>query len=98
MYLCVFLKDYLIDIFDRHLRVHQRDDVDREIQRLLDCGIIEASKSPWASPIVPVTKKDGSTRLCIDYRALNNVMIKDSSFWAKPSTLVLQFCLELDLV
>ena len=62
----------------RRLPLTKRDDVDREIQRLLDCGIIEASKSPWASPIVPVTKKDGSTRLCIDYRALNNVTIKDS--------------------
>jgi hypothetical protein len=62
----------------RRLPLTKRDDVDREIQRLFDCGIIEASKSPWASPIVPVAKKDGSTRLCIDYRALNNVTIKDS--------------------
>ena len=62
----------------RRLPLTKRDDVNKEIQRLLDSGIIEPSKSPWASPIVPVTKKDGSTRLCIDYRTLNNVTIKDS--------------------
>jgi hypothetical protein len=62
----------------RRLPLTKREDVDREFQRLLDCGIIEASKSPWASPIVSVTKKDGSTRLYIVYRALNNVTIKDS--------------------
>ena len=62
----------------RRLPLNKRQDVENEIQRLLDCGIIEESKSPWASPIVPVTKKDGSTRLCIDYRALNSVTIKDS--------------------
>ena len=62
----------------RRLPLNKRQDVDNEIQRLLESGIIEESKSPWASPIVPVNKKDGSTRLCIDYRALNNVTIKDS--------------------
>jgi hypothetical protein len=62
----------------RHLPLTYEDESDREIRRLLDCGIIEASKSPWTLPIIPVTKKDGSTRLCIYYRTLNNVTIKDS--------------------
>lgn len=56
----------------------KRDAVDQEIQRLIDCKIIEPSTSPWASNIVPVTKKDGSIRICVDMRSLNNLTIKDS--------------------
>jgi len=40
-------------------------------------GIIESSESPWSSPIVVVTKQDGSTRICINYGALNAITIKD---------------------
>ncbi|GBM93813.1 Retrovirus-related Pol polyprotein from transposon 297 [Araneus ventricosus] len=45
---------------------------------MVDNGIIEVSLGPWASPIVLVRKKDGSTRFCVDYRKLNEITIKDS--------------------
>ena len=42
--------------------------VQSEITKLLEAGIIYQSCSPWASPIVPVVKPDGTVRLCVDYR------------------------------
>ncbi len=45
--------------------------VDAEIQGLLDKKIIRPSISPYASPVVVVPKKDGGSRLCVDYRGLN---------------------------
>jgi hypothetical protein len=47
------------------------------VQELLDCGVITRSKSPFSAPVILVRKNDGSYRLCIDYRALNKIMIKD---------------------
>ena len=47
---------------------------------MLEKGYIEPNDSQWASPIVLVTKKDGSFCFCIDYRRLNDVMRKDADF------------------
>ena len=49
-----------------------RQDVRRELEEMLDHGIIEHSSSDWASPLVIVRKKDSSLRLCVDYRRLNS--------------------------
>lgn len=51
--------------------------VQEEVAELLREGLIEPSTSPWASPIVLVPKKDGTHRLCIDYRRLNEVTQAD---------------------
>ena len=52
--------------------------VRKELTEMLECGIIEPSTSSWASPIVPVKKKDNTIRLCVDYRRLNSVSTMDA--------------------
>ncbi|KAI4293327.1 hypothetical protein PAPHI01_2601, partial [Pancytospora philotis] len=52
-------------------------EIETQISNMLLNGIISKSQSEWSSNIVPVTKKDGSLRLCVDYRPLNGVTIKD---------------------
>lgn len=51
--------------------------IDQECHVVEKQGIIEKNKSPMSSPIVPVRKKNGSLRLCMDYRKLNKVIIPD---------------------
>ncbi|KAL0551539.1 hypothetical protein IC582_010628 [Cucumis melo] len=48
-----------------------------QLQDLLDKGFIRPSVSPWGAPVLFVKKKDGSMRLCIDYRELNKVTVKN---------------------
>jgi hypothetical protein len=49
----------------------------KQLQELLDKGFIRPSTSPWGCPALFVKKKDKSLRLCIDYRPLNAVTIKN---------------------
>ncbi|GJS46029.1 reverse transcriptase [Tanacetum coccineum] len=56
---------------------NQKDAVELMVKELLDSGVIRNSQSPFSSPIVMVKKKDGSWRMCIDYRQLNKHTVKD---------------------
>ncbi|GFX11711.1 retrovirus-related Pol polyprotein from transposon 412 [Trichonephila clavipes] len=56
----------------------KQEEVQKLIKDMKNNDVIEPSSSPWASPIVLVRKKDGSTRFCVDCRRLNDVTKKDS--------------------
>ncbi|KAL2249898.1 UNVERIFIED_CONTAM: Transposon Tf2-12 polyprotein [Sesamum indicum] len=49
----------------------------KQIEELLGKGFIRPSTSPWGAPVLFVKKKDGSMRLCVDYRQLNRVTVKN---------------------
>jgi hypothetical protein len=59
----------------------------RQLDDLMAKSFIRPSRSPWASPVLFVEKKDKSKRLCVDYRALNQVTIKN--IYPLPCTEVL---------
>nr|GEZ33661.1 putative reverse transcriptase domain, aspartic peptidase domain protein [Tanacetum cinerariifolium] len=48
-----------------------------QLQELLERGFIRPSVSPWGAPVLFVKKKDGSMRLCINYRKLNKITIRN---------------------
>ena len=62
----------------RRIPPTQYQEVKDHIQKLLQDDIIQESHSPYASPVVIVRKKDGSMRLCVDYRRLNAKTVRDA--------------------
>ena len=83
---CTDLMEHTIDTGDakpikqrpRRVPLSQREIESQEVDKMLEEGVIEPSDSPWASPVVLVTKKDGSIRFCCDFRKINALTRKDA--------------------
>ncbi|GKF30373.1 hypothetical protein Tco_0100171 [Tanacetum coccineum] len=52
-------------------------ELSKQLQELSDKGFIRPSSSPWGAPVLFVNKKDGSFKMCIDYRELNKLTVKN---------------------
>ena len=62
----------------RPLNKQLEEDLNKQLEKWLRKDIIEESNSPWSSRLVPVPKKNGKIRWCVDYRQLNKVTVKDA--------------------
>ena len=62
----------------RHFNPVMTEAIHQEVERLIEGGIIEKSKSAWNSPLVPIVKSDSTLRLAVDYRKVNKVSRGDT--------------------
>ncbi len=60
------------------LSAAERKEISKQVGEFIDLGLMQPSKSEFGAPILLVKKKDGSFRMCIDYRRLNAITKKDS--------------------
>jgi len=49
--------------------------IGKELEAMLELGVIETLNSPYSSPVVIFKKKDGTNRFCVNYRKLRNLML-----------------------
>ena len=57
--------------------VNELEELKKQIKELQEKGFIRPSSSPWGALVIFVDKKDGTQRMCVDYRSLNEVTIKN---------------------
>ncbi|KAI3739445.1 hypothetical protein L2E82_29849 [Cichorium intybus] len=76
---CAFLAHVVDKIAKSPYRLapSEMQELSSQLQELLDKGFIRPSFSPWGAPVLFVKKQDGSFRMCIDYRELNKITIKN---------------------
>ena len=67
-----------IRMASRRIPYHQQEEVQHDIAEKEHSGIIKKSSFPLAFPIVVVRQKDGTVRICVDYRRLNDITCKDA--------------------
>jgi hypothetical protein len=59
------------------MSVEELKELKKQLTKLQEAGYIHPSSSPWGAPLLFVQKKDGSQRMCVDYRFLNDVTVKN---------------------
>jgi hypothetical protein len=59
------------------MSVEELKKLKKQLTELKEAGYIRPSSSPWGAPVLFVQKKDGSQRMCVDYRSLNDVTVKN---------------------
>jgi hypothetical protein len=78
--------EFVIDLLPRTAPISKRTywtlveelkELKKQLIELQEVGYIRPSSSPWGAPVLFVQKKDGSQRMCVDYRSLNDVTIKN---------------------
>lgn len=72
------LEEKPISMAPYRLSLAMRQTVLKQVREWIEAGVVRPSRSPWASPVVVVPKKDGSSRICVDYRRVNKATRRDA--------------------
>ncbi|GFX56783.1 retrovirus-related Pol polyprotein from transposon 297 [Trichonephila clavipes] len=72
------LRENEVAVLPYRMNPSKKEILKREIDKLLAEGIIEECESPYASPVLLIPKPNGTFRLCIDYRKLNEITVADT--------------------